>query len=80
MIMSPLEASDSHMNIFTKDYLQLLYYLQDSITTGTVQLGGTNYTLNDICTVPVEGLGCKIDSPLAFYDNELIKLQAGLSP
>jgi Niemann-Pick C1 protein len=70
----PFESSEAQTDIFKKEYLNLVYLLQDSIVTGTATLNGLNFTLDDFCYKPIEGEGCIVESPMQYFKSNPVTL------
>jgi hypothetical protein len=63
----PFESSQAQDDIFQKQYLNLVYYLQTAITFGEATLNGLTFTLDDFCYKPISGEGCIVESPMQYW-------------
>ena len=60
--------------MFQKQYLNLLYILQEEIVTGVATLNGFEYTLDDFCYKPISGEGCLVESPMQYWKSDITVL------
>jgi Niemann-Pick C1 protein len=66
----PNYPADANNDLFQKEYLNLVYYLQTAITYGEAQLNGMNFTLDDFCYKPISGEGCIVESPMQYFKSD----------
>ncbi len=62
-------------DIFTKEIIEKLYYLQNNISTSKIEFNDKNWTINDLCYKPINGKGCLIISPMSLWKNNLTSLK-----
>jgi hypothetical protein len=72
--ISPFYEDQAWNDIFSKPYLQLMYYLQIAIEQDISQVNGHNYTINDFCYKPITGEGCLEESPMGYFQMNLTTL------
>jgi hypothetical protein len=70
----PFNEEDANADLFQKEYLNLLYYLQTAITEGTSSLNGLSFTLDDFCYKPIMGEGCIVESAMQYFHSNLEEL------
>ena len=74
IIYHPIEEKYGK-DIFNKETIEKLYYLQNNISKSQIEFNNKNYTVDDLCYKPVSGKGCMITSPMSFWKNNLTALQ-----
>jgi Niemann-Pick C1 protein len=52
-----------------------LYHLQNAIETGTTDVSGIRYSVDDFCYKPITGKGCIVTSPMQYWKSDLERLQ-----
>ena len=62
--LTPSEKEDPDADIFQKGYLEMLYYLQDTIERGNSVNNGFTFNFDDFCYKPISGQGCLVTSPM----------------
>jgi hypothetical protein len=63
----PAKEEDKDADLFSKTYLNLMYFLQTSIVEGESELNGLTFTLDDFCFKPISGEGCIVESPMQYF-------------
>jgi Niemann-Pick C1 protein len=63
------------IDLFQKEYLEMIYELQTKIEQGTVEFLNENYSIDDLCYKPISGKGCLVTSPLDFWKMNLTAMQ-----
>lgn len=70
-----MEDSTDKTDLFTQEYLEKIYYLQKKIESGTINVLGKTYTVNDFCYKPVSDQGCLVTSPMDFWKMNLQEMK-----
>lgn len=65
----------SEQDLFTKPYLEQVYFLQQRIEASSINFQGEKYTVNDLCFKPIENKGCMTTSPMDFWAMNLDKMK-----
>ncbi|CAD8070438.1 unnamed protein product [Paramecium primaurelia] len=58
---------ENWVNVFQKDGLKVIYFLQNIIRNRKVLIGGKNTTLDDLCYRPISAKGCYVPSPMDIW-------------
>lgn len=70
-----LDNQSDTSDIFTKFYLEKLYFLQKKIEDGNIKFLDKNYNVSDFCFKPVSDQGCLITSPMDFWKMNLDEMK-----
>ncbi|KAM3130411.1 hypothetical protein pb186bvf_017510 [Paramecium bursaria] len=73
-------TNDHWVNIFRKEALQVVYFMQNIINSRSTLISGKNYTIEDLCFRPVQGKGCLAPSPMDIWlqDPKLLEEDADI--
>ena len=74
IIYRPKDENNKN-DIFTKEIIEKLYYLQNNISTSKIEFNNKNWTINDLCYKPISEKGCLILSPMNLWKNNLTSLK-----
>ena len=75
-----MEEDKETQDIFKKEYIELLYYLQEAIENTEVAFEGAHYEIGDFCFRPITGEGCMVTSPTEFWKMDLEEIQKDADP